>query len=197
MATPADFSGAKLFPVLQWVRFDHATALLFDGFQGGFQSERGDSATSIPPINDEAGYTPQFATVHFERKFPVIPVAVEARELVGEAVLTPADWFTVCVDEDAVGAAFVDESFLFGAIPLRALGPGAQPLIFREAARTLEMDAEAVVPAIAAREEIFEVGPGGWGEFFGVVIGGCGRHKSEPFGIAILERARSATDKHR
>lgn len=172
--------GAR-FPTRDRVSLDDSAALLLDGGENSFQSCGRYTPPAVSLVDDEAGDTPEAGLgrgflecglrlrgfLLLTRKSAVLPAVINAGQLVAESVLTPADGLILRVHEDAVGATDVDKTLLLPAISDRAFYTGVEMLLFCERARPLKMDAPAMVPAVALRKEVREVGPGFWRELSG------------------------------
>ena len=115
-AATAHFRFLKVRPVEDRVSLDQASTFFLDRFEGGLQGSAGNSVCAKFFVNDEAGDSPDFAGRGFSGKPEVITAVIDAGQLFLGAVLTPADWLAISVDENSVGVPFVDEEFLFAAI---------------------------------------------------------------------------------
>jgi hypothetical protein len=117
VATTTQFGAAEVFPVDEGISFDDAASLFSDGFESGSQGSRGNAASAMFSIDDEAGDSPKTNRGAAGREGPVVAAFVDTRKLFPDTVLTPADGLTVRIDEDSVRASVFDELSFLPAIP--------------------------------------------------------------------------------
>src|SRR5690242_15281735 len=138
--------GAR-FPASNGVGFHKAASLSLYGVESGLQRCGGRAASAIFLQHGEAGDSPE---LHGGCRLEptILAETVDPRKLFPTAVPAPSHRPSVRIHEDSMRASSVHQVSLLPAVPHGSFCPGAQPLRFSQAARTVEMHATRMVPSI-------------------------------------------------